>query len=289
MRSLVYSGYTQAELDAQYDNPKACPSHNDIMGEVRALSKRARADVAVPDLRWGEDGRECLDIYGDVHATSRPVVVFVHGGAWVSLDKEASAFAAPAFTKAGALFVALGFHTAATVNFSHMVARVRHGIGWLVNHIHHFGGDPERIVLVGHSSGTHLVSQCLTQDWGNLGVRSNPFAGAVLISGLCDLEPVRLSYRNVRLALSKEQVLDFSLKHQAVRVSCPVDVVVAEHDTVEFRRQGEEMARYLKAHALLRNTYTVKKKNHFDIMLDLANPETQLYRSVLSLAFPVRG
>lgn len=289
MRSLVYGGYTQADLDAQYDNPKACPSHEDILGEVRLLSKRARANVAIPDLRWGEDGRECLDIYGDVHSKAKPVVVFIHGGAWLSLDKESSAFAAPAFTQAGALFVALGFHTAATVPFSQMVARVRHGIGWLVDHIHHFGGDPERIVLVGHSSGTHLVSQCLTQDWSKLGVRSNPFAGAVLTSGLCDLEPVRLSYRNERLALSPRQVLDFSLKHQIVSVSCPVDVVVAEHDTAEFRRQAEEMALYLKANAVLRDAYTVKKKNHFDIMLDLANPDTQLYRSVLSLAFPARG
>lgn len=289
MNTAVYAGYTQAQLDAQYNNQTAWPGFKDILAEAARRSHHARLEVVAPDVRWGDDARESLDIYGRAEGAPRPVVVFIHGGAWLSLDKESSAFAAPAITAAGPLFVALGFHTAATVSFATMVDRVRAGMAWLVQNIHRYGGDPGRIVLVGHSSGTHLVTQCLTHDWTAHGLDARPYAGAVLVSGLCDLEPVRLSYRNERLALTPDDVLTYSLKHQPVRAPCPVDVLVAERDTDEFRRQSAEMASILRSRGVLRDSGTIDDRNHFDVILDLATPGTRVWRSVISLADPARG
>lgn len=278
----IFEHYTRPELDAQYDNIAACPDSHRIQQTIRSKSLQARAAVSRADVRWGEDVRESLDLYLPEGVRRPPVVVFLHGGAWISLDKESSAFAAPAITASGAAFVAMGFHTASSVPFATMVARVRIGIGWLVNNIAALGCDPRRIVLIGHSSGTHLVTQCLVHDWTKTVGNPVPFAGAVLISGLCDLEPVRLCYRNERLHITPEQVVQFSLKHQPVRAKCPVDVYVAENDTDEFRRQSREMAEILKAQGHLRTTREVPGRNHFDICIDLADPESLLFRSVRS-------
>lgn len=279
----VFADYTRAALDAQYNNIAACPASGQIQERSRALSLAARESVTHADVRWGRDARESLDVYLPAGAAHAPVVVFLHGGAWLSLDKESSAFAAPAFNAAGAAFVAMGFHTAASVPFAEMIERVRVGVAWIIKHIAEFGGDPNRIVLVGHSSGTHLVTQCLVHDWSSVGLDARPFAGAMLISGLCDLEPVRLCYRNERLNLSPAQVLELSLKHRPVRAKCPVDVYVAQGDTDEFRRQSKEMAQILEGQGALRTHCVVPGRNHFDIALDLADPDSAVFKGVKSL------
>lgn len=283
MTHTLFGGYSRSALDAQYNNIAACPQSEQIQERATTLSLAARQAVTWPDVCWGESSRESLDIYLPARVSRAPVVVFLHGGAWVSLDKESSAFAAPAFNAAGVAFVAMGFHTAASVPFARMVDRVRSGMAWLIRNIASYGCDPARIVLVGHSSGTHLVTQCLTHDWASMGLNPRPFAGAVLISGLCDLEPVRLCYRNERLKLTPEQVVEFSLKHCPVKAKCPVDVYVAQGDTDEFRRQSQEMSQILRDQGLLRNSHVVPDRNHFDIALDLADPDSSLFGSVKTL------
>jgi arylformamidase len=63
-----------------------------------------------------------------------------------------------------------------------------------------------------------------------------------------------------------------------------VDVVVAQDDTLEFKRQSAEMASYLQQRGLLRQHYEVPHKNHFDVILDLTDPGSRLFQSALSLA-----
>lgn len=283
MNHRVFADFDQIELDAQYNNQAACPGFADILGHGALLSRNAAGLAGERNVRWGVDQRESLDIYVPASSGPYPVMVYVHGGGWQSLDKECSAFAAPAFTAAGYMLVVLGFHTIPNVDFATMVERVRCGIGWIAHHIYRHGGDPQRVVLVGHSSGSHLVSQCLTNDWTTHGLSPNPFAGAMLVSGLGDLEPVRLCYRNNRLKLSQSEVARYSLLSNDVNARCPVDVVTAEHDTPEFQRQAMEVADYLSANRLLRKHYTVPERNHFDVILDIADSDSLLFRNTCTL------
>lgn len=278
MTSPVFHRYDQAGLDAQYDNQRACPGFASVLERARQMSLTAFVLPGERDVRWGDDAKESLDIYRPAEAQPGqrlPVVVYVHGGGWLILDKESSAFAAPAVVADGCLFVALGFHTAATLPFSRMVERVRHGVAWLRDHIGAYGGDPERITLVGHSSGTHLVSQCLTLPGMDR---------ALMVSGLCDLEPVRLSYRNQRLRLQPADVRRLSLIHAPEPVCTSACVVVAEHDTDEFHRQASDMAECLRAQGRLLDHFTVADRNHFDVILDLADTQSRLFLTLSALA-----
>lgn len=279
VKTPIFADYDQAELDAQYDNQRACPAFADTLAMARQMSLDAAALPGERNVRWGNDARESLDIYRPKSSLPEdrklaPTVVYVHGGGWFLLDKESSAFAAPSITEDGCMFVALGFHTVATVDFSTMVERVRAGIAWVIQNISAYGGDSDRVVLVGHSSGTHLVTQCLAMD----GV-----AGALLVSGLCDLEPVRLSYRNTRLRLGATDVSRYSLVHNTLPISAWVSVVAAEDDTTEFRRQADDMAAYLRARGNLRESYTVNGKHHFDVILDLVDSSSRLFRTLRDL------
>ena len=310
MSAYVFDRYTQEALDAQYNNQLACPGFRETLAQGTALSAAAAALPGARDVAWGAHPLERLDIYGlrrvgasggagalegagalgdgdaawsaDMPALL-PVLLFVHGGAWLTQEKEDSAFGAQAFADQGCLWVALGFPDASDVPFADMVASVRRGIAWVHTHIAEHGGDPQRIVLAGHSSGTHLVSQALTHDWSAEGLGTQPFHGAVMVSGLSDLEPVRLSYRNTRLNLDAAHVRRYSLAHNAPAVRVPVVVAVAERDTDEFRRQARAMADRLREFDMLADFDVVPGRHHFDVILDLADPGSKLFRDTLAL------
>ncbi|WP_420226788.1 alpha/beta hydrolase [Pigmentiphaga litoralis] len=318
MSAYVFDRFTQEALDAQYNNQLACPGFRETLAQGTALSAAAAGLPGARDIAWGPHPLERLDIYGPPRGTGSrdagrpgasgeagaaegaadpgwraelpapvpallPVLLFVHGGAWLTQDKEDSAFGAQAFADHGCMWVALGFPDAADVPFADMVASVRRGIAWVHAHIAEHGGDPQRIVLAGHSSGTHLVSQALTHDWPAEGLGAWPFHGAVMVSGLSDLEPVRLSYRNARLNLDAAHVRRYSLAHNAPTVRVPVVVAVAERDTAEFRRQARAMADRLRAFDMLADFDVVPGRHHFDVILDLADPRSKLFRDTLGL------
>jgi len=283
MNTAVFGDYDQEALDRQYDNQRHCPTFRRTLDEGARLSFEAAPLCTARDVRWGAHDEARLDIYAPAGPGPHPVVVYVHGGAWVAQNKEESAFAAPAFVREGCMFVALGFPRASQVPFDRMVAAVREGVGWIARRIADYGGDPARIVLIGHSSGSHLVTQCLIHDWKAAGLPGNDFAGAVLVSGLGHLEPVRLSYRNQRLHLTPEQVQAFSLLTNEPSGRTPVVVAAARGDTDEFRRQSGDVARYWRRRGLLAAEHVLEDRHHFDVILDLCDGSSTLHRAVMQL------
>ena len=77
-------------------------------------------------------------------------------------------------------------------------------VAWVHRHATEWGGDPDRISISGHSAGGHLVTMLLATDWPALGVPADVVKSGCAISGLYDLEPIRLCYLNQVLALTSE-------------------------------------------------------------------------------------
>lgn len=281
---VVYRDYDQAGLDAQYNNQQTVDNFRGYIDRYRALSDEAKRTLAcTTGLRYGPSSDETLDIYGPPDGRL-PVLVFLHGGAWQLSGKDDSAFMAPAFVGAGALLVALNFSNVPAVTVDTMVSQVRRAVAWLWHNVAAHGGDPSRLYLAGHSSGSHLLSQCLTADWSAEGVASDQvIRGAVFTSGLCDLEPVRLSYRNQRLKLDTAAVRRLSLIHQQPTVRCPLIVAFADSDTDEFRRQTLATGDYWRAHGNPVQTLQLSGKNHYDMVLDLADPGSALFAACASM------
>ncbi len=280
----VYRGYDQAGLDAQYNNQQTVDNFRSYIARYRALSEEAKRTLpCVENIAYGPSPDETLDIYGPADGLA-PVLVFIHGGAWQALGKDDSAFMAPAFVNAGALVVALNFGNVPAVTVDTMVNQARRAVAWLGQHVAEYGGDPQRLYLAGHSSGSHLLSQCLTADWPASGLSPGPaIRGAVFTSGLCDLEPVRLSYRNERLKLDEAAVQRLSLVHQQPTVRCPLIVACAETDTAEFQRQTLATGDYWRAHGNPVQTFQISGKNHYDMVLDLADPGSALFKACVRM------
>ncbi len=99
-----------------------------------------------------------LDIYTNRTLENAPVMVYVHGGAWVAGDK-ARVFAKPRhFIKNGFVFVSVNYRLVPMVTVQDQLTDIDYALEWVRKNIHNFGGNPENIHLMGHSTGAHLVS-----------------------------------------------------------------------------------------------------------------------------------
>src|SRR5438874_11872654 len=121
-----------------------------------------RVTLDVPYAEAG-DPRHKLDLYLP-DRPSFPVVVFVHGGAWVSGDKAFYSHVGNFFAKNGIGAVVVNYRLSPQVRLPAPVQDVAKAFAWTCRHIADFGGDADRVFLCGHSAGGHLVSLLATED-----------------------------------------------------------------------------------------------------------------------------
>ena len=263
----VYRGLTQDQLDSEYDNQRHVPGFRALVAEYAARSAAARATLSCRlGVPYGEGERQRLDVFPA--GAGAPVHVFFHGGAWRSLTRGDAAAAAPAMVAAGVCYVAAGFDLATDVPLDTMVHQARSAVAWLASHVAEFGGDPARITLSGHSSGAHLAAMVAATDWpGQFGLAADVVKGALLVSGLYDLEPVRLSYRNTMLRLDAAGATRLSPVCRRAP-GARVVLATAEHETGEFHRQS----RMLHEAWATAPVIVAAGRNHYDVALDLADP-----------------
>jgi arylformamidase len=170
-----------------------------------------------------------------------------------------------------------------------MADQVRRAIAWVHKNAAQFGGDPNRLYVAGHSSGAHLTGCALITDWqAGYNMPADIIKGAICISGMYDLKPVRLSARSsyVKFDDKTEQELS-SIRHLA-RLKAPVIVAYGTNETPEFQRQGREFAAAVKAAGKPVELIVAEHYNHFELPETLANPYGLLGRAALRLMKLVR-
>jgi arylformamidase len=275
--ATVWRDYDQAGLDRQYNSRGTVADFTVYTRRYAERTREAKRTLrCLEGLRYGDGLDEALDLYPARHPGA-PLVVFVHGGNWQTLTRDDSGFGAPAFVAHGAGFAALDFTVVPRNTLRGMAEQVQRALQWLHAHAPEYGCDPDRIHIAGHSSGAQLVGQMLVADWrGQDIVRS-----ATFMSGLGDLEPVRLSFRNEALKLSEADAMHGSLVKRAATVRCPLIVAVGEHEREEYHRQSHEVADFWRAGGNEVEHFTLAGRNHFDAVLEWADPASALFAACL--------
>lgn len=185
--------FDPAWLDAQYNNRARIPEHPLIFDRWARASALARDGLSRRlDVAYGDHPDERLDVFPTTRAGA-PVMVFVHGGWWRALDKRDHSFVAPAFVHAGAMVVVPNYSLCPKVGIGDIALQMTRALAWTFRHAALYGGDPRRIVVVGHSAGGHLAAMLLCCDWKRVGRDLPPdlVTRALAISGVFDLEPLR--------------------------------------------------------------------------------------------------
>lgn len=108
--------------------------------------------------------RQVLDIYAAGDARGQPVVVWIHGGGWVTGDKSQVQVKPKFFVERGFVFVSTNYRLLPHVPMETIVQDVAQAVGWVHQHIQEHGGDPTRILVMGHSAGAQLAALICTDQ-----------------------------------------------------------------------------------------------------------------------------
>ena len=108
--------------------------------------------------------RQVLDVYAPPGAKNLPVVFWIHGGGWQTGDKSMVALKPKAFADAGFVFVSINYRLLPTVDMGALSRDVASALGWVHKNIATRGGDPTRLLVMGHSAGGQLAALICTDD-----------------------------------------------------------------------------------------------------------------------------
>lgn len=147
--ALIAAGIAFQPLLADTQPAKQPPSQEAVV---------AKNTVLWTDVSYGKDEKQRLDVYAPKGVKEAPVVVFVHGGEWTRGDKAAVSYKPKFFNENGIVFVSINYRLTPAVTHPAHVSDVAAAVAWIRDHAAEFGGDPKKIVLMGHSAGCHLVT-----------------------------------------------------------------------------------------------------------------------------------
>jgi arylformamidase len=282
----VFLDYDQAALDAAYDQAAYAPNREQLIKRRINDSAIARRRIGEPErVAYGPAEMERLDIYRSGRGTA-PVFIFIHGGAWRSGRSKEFASPAEMFLAAGAHYVVPDFACVQDVAGSLMVLadQVRRAIAWVYRNIARFGGDPSRLYIGGQSSGAHLAAVAVTTDWQrDFNLPADIIKGGMCISGMYDLEPVRLSARSRYVAFDDATVAALSPIRHLDRIRAPLVVAYGTCETPEFQRQNREFAAAVESSGKKVRLLVGEHYNHFELPETLGNPYGLLGRAALEL------
>lgn len=295
--TIEHKPFDPAWLDSQYNNRALVPGHAAHFERWAADSARARRELScLLDLAYGVEAGETLDVFpaqGMRQKGLAPVLVFIHGGYWRSLDKADHSFVAAAFARKGVCVVVPNYALCPAVTVPDICLQMVRAVAWVHRHIAVHGGDPGRITVAGHSAGGHLAAMLLSAQWEAVGadLPVSVVRNALSISGLFDLEP-----------LSHTPFIRDSLKltPTQVRMASPAGFAAPVLTDEDGRARGalacvaggDESSEFLRQNALLRQAWgrrvvpvceALPGLNHFSVLEALVDPRHRLHRLAMGL------
>jgi acetyl esterase/lipase len=236
-------------LDVAYNNSAAVADSDRYLADWLRRSEAFRARMPDHlDLVYGDAPRARLDFF----ATRRggaPTLLFFHGGYWQRNAKEGFAFVAEGPLAHGFNVAVAGYTLAPEAAMDGIVHQARTALHWLHQHLAILGGDPARLYVGGWSAGGHLAAMLMDEP---------QVAGGLAISGLFDLEPIRLSYLNEKLGLD----------------------AYGSDELPELKRQSREFGAAWTARGLPVEMIEVADCHHYAILEQLAQPDGLLAKAL---------
>ncbi len=239
-----------AYFTKQYNARAGIPDHPQIFERWQrdsALVRRTHAGLL--DMPIGVAAKERLDFY-PAHRPGAPLLVFIHGGWWRSLDKSDFTFIVPAYRRAGFNVALTNYTLAPEASIEQIVLQQLRAISWLYRQADSLEFDRTRIVVAGHSAGAHLAAMMMAAHWPvwDGALPRDLVRGGVLMSGLFDLAPiVHTDFVNTDLKLDPQSAARLSPADMPQSHPTPFLTSVGDQESDEFKRQNGLIASRWKA------------------------------------------
>lgn len=230
------------------------------------------------DLEYGPSPRERLDVVRPVGRDGLPCLIIIHGGFWQEGSKAASGFASEALAAHGWATALLGYTLAPQATLPDIVAEIGRAISYLAENAEALGLDESRLFVAGHSAGAHLTAAALCGKAGSdIAAR---IAGAVLISGVYDLEPIAASYVDELVGMTEEDVAQLSILQTRPATDVPVHILVGADETDAFVIQSDQLSAAWAAKCQDLTFHKATGRDHFDVLDELADENSPTFRQL---------
>lgn len=277
---VVYRDYFQPGLDAQYNILGQIPAHQPILERWRKASAQARTEAGASariDLPYGDSPLQTLDLF-TTGTPGQPLALFIHGGYWRSQDKSMFSYVAAPYVERGVNVAVINYRLAPAVVMDEIVTDVIDCVAWLHGHAADLGFDADRIFVAGSSAGGHLTASLLCADWTSRGL-TDVIKGGCALSGLYDLEPIRLCFLNAVVGLDADMVARQSPLLHIPSKAPPLILSVGGVESDEFQRQQNVFAAGWQRNGLACQVITQAAGHHFDMIDRWADPRTELFQA----------
>jgi arylformamidase len=205
------------------------------------------------------------------HGTAAPTLLFFHGGYWQRNAKEGFSFIAEGPLAHGFNVAVAGYTLAPEATMDGIVREAHAALHWLHQQLASLGGDPMRLYVGGWSAGGHLTAMLMDEA---------VVSGGLAISGLFDLEPIRLCYLNEKLVLDAEQARRYSPLLNLPARGAKLIIAYGSDELPELKRQSREFGAAWTAGGLRGEIVEVADCHHYAVLEQLAQPDGVLAKAL---------
>jgi arylformamidase len=227
--------------------------------------------------------RQMLDVYPPTQGKDLAVVVWIHGGGWRRGDRADVHNKPKAFVEKGFVLVSISYRFVPNVTVKQIAEDVAKAIRWTHDHAKDYGGDPNRIIVMGHSAGAQLAALVCTDD-RYLKAEKLPLSiikGCVPVDG--DTYDVAMQIKTVEEKRAKSYRMTFgdeesqkdwsSVTHVAKGKNIPPFLILHVADHPETKVQSQRLVKVLQDAGISAKAYPAESKNHTTINNDLGLAE----------------
>ena len=278
---------------------------------VVASSTSAHAQTLHANIPYTDSGHErhVLDIYtpeGKADA-QRPVFFWIHGGGWVVGDKSNVGHKPRVLTEKGFIFVSTQYRLLPTVSMETLMEDIARSLAWVHRHIEEHGGNPEHIIVGGHSAGAQLAALlCTDHRW--LERQQVPFPilkGCIPVDGDTYDIPKIISTAEHRQMLyggkmftfghrqkfgnDPEKHVDFSaVTHVSAGKGIPPFLLLYFTENPDTGAQAHRLEKVLRQAGIQARAFGKRETNHRQLNNDLGLPDDPATQAMWEFLEPLR-
>ncbi len=272
------------DYEAEYNNRARVPEHPQIFARWReeaakyreAMTKAGRAEL---DLIYGNSPRQIIDIFNPASGDDPPVLLFIHGGYWRSLEPQTFSHLAAGLNERQVVVALAGYDLCPDVTVGSIVAQMRKACLFLWER---YG---RRVRVSGHSAGGHLAACMLATDWRGFDPTApeNLVPAAYSISGLFDLVPFLQTSINQDLKLDEKSARSLSPLSWSAPTGSIFDAVVGSDESDEYHRQSRTIVEEWASKGVRTRYGEIVGANHFTAIDPLTDPHSPMVERICEM------
>jgi acetyl esterase/lipase len=235
----------------------------------------SKAGVAVQsDIVFDAEHHLALDVYRPTNASHAPVVVFFFGGSWKSGKREWYAWVGKTLAQRGMVVVIPDYRLWPAVKLDGFMQDGARAVAWAHAHAGDYGGDPDKLFVMGHSAGAHIGALLATDaHWlAAVGMRPRQLAGFIGLAGPYDFLPLKDADYIDMFGTTHEEQLRSQPVHFVDGDEPPMLLMQGTTDKIVWPRNAESLARELRQHNEPVEVKLYPDIGHLAILFSISRP-----------------